>query len=199
MGWLDFFKKTPAPEEAPEVSVPPQAAEPVPSPAGPIRPELRDTPEKFAPMAEELVPFLAEHLRGLCALETEIFARSRELEAEKLKHGIPAYQTAPGSQELWEEYRERYGRLAAAFCTPKLLERGYAGSCGKPAKYEHLNTGCDVFFTMKSAKRAVVETSFHRGLLFRHQFVLKHTEAGWQADQVSYAHGQEDSWHIDHI
>ena len=199
MGLFDFLKRGEAPAPEPEV-IPEPAPTEEPVPAGEVvRIEIRDTPEKFAPVAKELVPFLVDHLRALAALEADMFRRERELEKKKLDMGIPKHQTAPGWEELVEDYTNRYGQAARAFCTPKLLERGYARSWGRPGEYDYLNTGCDLIFTMKSARRAVVEARHTRVLLFRYQFVLKDTEDGWRVDQKSYAHGLDDSWHLHHI
>lgn len=84
----------------------------------PVRVAIEDTPEKFRPAADEIVPPLLELLRARSALEAEIFARSRELEAKKLAAGIPQSQEAPGSEALWAEYERRYLELVQPRCVP---------------------------------------------------------------------------------
>ena len=72
---------------------------------------IQDTPEKFQPMAEELVPPLLELLRARNDLEREIQERFQALEAEKPALGIPKNQVHPDDPALWEEYRRRYLEL----------------------------------------------------------------------------------------
>lgn len=220
MGLFDFLKgkkaaapveQKPVSEETPVQEAPAASTEPLapeesaaftaePTPVPDLTVSMDGTPEKFRPMAEELLPPLLELLRSLCALEEEIFARSQQLEADKLKAGIPKSQVAPGWSELMQEYKERYGELVRDRCTEELLERGYARSCGKPAGYAYLNTGCRLAFTMKSSKRAVLEAIFPHGVDMQNQFVLRNTDAGWKLAEVNYGFASEpDKWHRFHI
>lgn len=221
MGLFDFLKGKKAAPEKPVSKETPVQEKPA-APATPLAPvsekpaapaaepesastpelpvSLEGTPEKFRPMAEELLPPLLELLRSLCALEAEIFARSQQLEADKLKAGIPRSQEAPGWRELMEEYKERYGGLVQDRCTEELLARGYARSCGKPAGYDYLNTGCRLAFTMKSAKRAVLEATYPHGVDMLNQFVLRNTDEGWRIAEVHYGFASEPGkWHKHHI
>ena len=71
--------------------------------------KLLDTPEKFRPMAEELVPPLVELLKARNDLEREIQERFQALEAEKPALGLPKNQMHPDDPALWEEYRLAVG------------------------------------------------------------------------------------------
>lgn len=185
---------------APEDSDPtPDKAQACPPPIETSEVTACDTPEKYLPMKDILVPAVVAFLRQLCALEEEIYQRSEKMEADKLRAGIPKSQMAPGSMELWEEYRERYGEIAKLHCTQKLLDRGYGRSYGCPATYAYLNTGCKLDFTMKSPKKAVIVTHYHKGIDMKHQFVLKIEENEWNIDSVSYGYENESTWHVDSI
>lgn len=158
-----------------------------------------DTPEKFYSMAEVVLKQVLELLKALSVLEREIFERNEKLEKDKEKAGIPYHQTAPGSKELWKEYSERYGQLVIPMCTEKLLRRGYAGSLGRPGKYDYLNTKCKIICMMKSAKKATVETCFYNGVETRQQFSVKNIDHEWKIDEIKYAFSNEPSWHADRI
>lgn len=160
---------------------------------------IEDTPEKFCVFAEEVVPPLLALLRARNALEEEIFARSREMEKAKLAAGLPRSQMAPEEPALWEEYRSRYMELIEHRCVPGLLKYGAARSFGKPAKYGYLDEDpeCEVVFTMKSAKKAVVETRRGR-VKEQHQFVLRPSEGGWLIGGVSYRLLPDEGWSVEH-
>ena len=162
--------------------------------------KLLDTPEKFRPMAEELVPPLVELLKARNDLEREIQERFQALEAEKPALGIPQNQVHPDDPALWEEYRCRYLELVQPRCVPGLLKYGAAGSCGKPARYDPLfeDPEGQVIFTMKSAKKATVETSCRKSWEERYRFTLKPFEDGWLIAGVEYRLGGENSWHGEH-
>ena len=55
----------------------------------------KSTPAKYEKMMEALVPPLFDLLKELDALEQEIFARNRAMDAEKPALNIPSYQTHP--------------------------------------------------------------------------------------------------------
>ena len=50
---------------------------------GSVQIVFQDTPERFRPLAEEIVPPLVELLRGLCALEEKFYARDRKQKAAR--------------------------------------------------------------------------------------------------------------------
>lgn len=162
--------------------------------------KMIDTPEKFQPLAEEIVPTLVELLQARNALEAEIFARSIKLREEHTAAGIPQYQTGPGDQELYEEYARRYLELVTPHCTEKMMKWGAARSFGKPAKYDYLFGAPEptVYFTMKSAKKAVVSTQNPVSYGYRYRFILRPVENSWKIDGVECAFGDSENWGIEH-
>lgn len=161
--------------------------------------EFLDTPEEFRSTAEVILTQLFELLKALSALEREVYERNEKLNEEKLQAGIPHNQMAPGSKELWDEYYERYEELVTSQCTEKLLRRGYAGSFGKPGKYDYVNTACKVVCTMKNAKKATIQTFFHKGVDMKHQFLIKNVDGEWEIDEVKYGFPDEPQWYADRI
>ena len=160
---------------------------------------LKDTPEKYEKTADELIAFLLEFLGELNQLEEEIYIRDEKLVENKYKEGIPRHIVAPGSKELFAEYKERFGELAKDRCTAALLAQGYAGSYGNPTKYGYINGDFQLIFTMKSAKRAVIETRHYGGIEMKHQFVLKLTDEGWRVSERKYGFGNKTTWYKEGI
>lgn len=200
MGLFDLFRKKTAPVKTPEDPEPTAAREMStdPEPAAP-QVQIVDTPETYRHMADQIVPPVLELLRTLSQLEEEIFRRSQELEAQKLAKGISAHQVAPGWEALIKEYRARIYDLASPWCTEKLLSRGYGTSYGSPTHYDYLSGTCQILFTMKSAKRAVIETRFHESIDKAEQFILRPAEGVWKIDEINYRFSDESTWHTHHI
>lgn len=159
-----------------------------------------DTPEKFQPLAEEIVPPLVELLQKRNDLEAEIGERFQTLRAEHAAAGIPPYQAGPGIEELHQEYARRYLELVTPHCTEKMMKWGAARSFGKPAKYDYLFGAPEpaVWFTMKSAKKAVVSTRNPVSYGYRYRFILRPVEDGWKVDGVECAFGDSESWSVEH-
>lgn len=161
---------------------------------------MGETPEKFQHMKDELLDFLLSNLRSLCQLEEEFYVRNEQLDKDKVTRlGLPRHHTHPESGDMWNEYSRRFLEIVTPICTQSLLKRGFARSIGNPAEYAYLNTGCKISFIMKSANRAAIETSFKKGTVMKHQFILKKTEDGWKIDSKKYGFADEDTWYIDGI
>ena len=161
---------------------------------------IQETLEKFHSLAQELAPPLVELLRQRNELEREICARSLKLREEQAAAGISPHLSTPAEEALWEEYRRRYLELVQPRCVPGLLKYGAAGSCGKPARYDPLfeDPEGQVIFTMKSAKKATVETTCNKSWEACYRFTLKPFEDGWLIAGVEYRLGGESGWHGEH-
>ena len=161
---------------------------------------VQDTPEKFRSLAEQIVTPLLELLRQRNELEREICARDLRIRAEKAAAGLSAGQSTPAEEALWEEYRRGYLELVIPRCTEKMLKWGAAGSFGKPAKYDYLfgDPESAVYFTMKSAKRALVSTRNPVSYGYRYRFILRPFGDEWRVDGVECAFGGEESWGVEH-
>ena len=163
--------------------------------------QVKDTPDRFRPMADTLVPPLLDLLRARSALEREIHDRWEAMDQAKLAAGVAYNQIAPGEPALWAGYRRRYLALVEHRCVPGLLKYGGPVSFGKPDKYGYLedDPACQVVFTMRSGKKAVVETWGHSGsLVVRHRLTLRPGEGEWLIARVEYGHGAGEDWHVDH-
>lgn len=161
---------------------------------------IEDTPEKFRPMAEVLVPPLVELLRQRNELEREICARSLKLREEQAAAGISPHLSTPAEESLWEEYRRRYLELVTPRCTEKLLRWGAAGSFGRPAKYDYLFEAPEpaVYFTMKSAKKALMSTRNPVSHDYRYCFTLRLFGDEWKIDGAECAFGGREEWSVEH-
>ena len=161
---------------------------------------IQETPEKFHSLAEALAPPLVELLRRRNELEREICARSLKLREEQAAAGISPHLSTPAEESLWEEYRRRYLELVTPRCTEKLLRWGAAGSFGRPAKYDYLFDASEpeAYFTMKSAKKAVVSTQNPVSYGYRYRFILRPFEGEWKVDGAERAFGDREEWSVEH-
>jgi len=169
--------------------------------AGDIQIVVRDTPEKFQGLAEEIARPLIEVLRRRNELEREICERYFKLREEQIAAGLPPNQSTPEDQAITEEFSRRYLEIVEPFCLPDFLKYGAARSFGKPARYDYIfdTPGARVYFTMKSARRAVVETIAQRSFAPRYRFILRPDGDGWKVGGVDYTFGNHDTdWHVDH-
>ncbi|MCI8653123.1 MAG: hypothetical protein HFF11_05440 [Angelakisella sp.] len=160
-----------------------------------------DTPERYRPMAAEIVPPLLALLRERSALEEEIWNRLNSLRKEFAAGGGSPNQLPPGSLQVCEEYQRRYQELAASRCIPGFLKNSGPISCARPGKYSFLGSGSGepVTFTMKTARKAVVVTGCPRSSLrFLYRFTLRPGPEGWLIAKIEYHHSNETSWHMDH-
>lgn len=161
---------------------------------------INEASEKFKDKQDEICNFLFGFLRKLNALEKEVYDRGQELERKKKELGIPKSQIAPGKTELFDEFEERLDELTEDYVTDKLFERGYSNSFGNPQKYGYIDGECTANFIMKTAKKAVVETHFSRGVDEKHKFVIKEVDGEWLVDEVYYGFENEpDKWESDDI
>lgn len=154
--------------------------------------------QKFEPMAEELVPFLLSLLRECNRISKEVDAMHKEQETAKGER--LSYQEL---QMLFQEKERRVMVLAKEKCTDELLALGCNSSFGGDGEYGYVDRDFELIFTMKSGKKATIETRFYKVSHYqsRHLFVLKLTEDGWRIHEKKYGyygHG-DDTWYKDKI
>jgi len=168
--------------------------------AGNIEIVLQDTPEKFRDTAEEAARSLLDLLRRRNELEREICERYFKLREEQVAAGISPNQATPEDQAVIAEFHRRYLELVEPWCLPGLLKYGPARSFGKPARYDYIFQvpECKIYVTMKSARRAVVETFTQKSWDTRYRFVLRPDGDVWKVGNVDYTFGSDTDWHIDH-
>ena len=159
---------------------------------------LKNTPEKYKKMADELLPPLLELLQKLTFLEEEIYERNKELDAEKRLLKIPSYQIHPEWKDLMDEYHQRYLTLLDGCVSEKLLSKGARNSYGHPSEYSYLK-GEDFFvqFTMRKEDRATVILQFEEALAMKHKFVLRLINDNWLIDEKYYGFSDEETWYSD--
>lgn len=71
-----------------------------------------------------------------------MYFKVTKIDQDKAKAVIPENIVLQQNEELWKEYRQKYGEIAETFCTQKLLDKSYARSIGQPAQYSYINEGC---------------------------------------------------------
>lgn len=160
---------------------------------------FRDTPEKFRPMADEILPPLIGLLRSLCALEEEMHARDIKLRASR-PGGIYSTEMHPDTPALWQEYKDRYHALLDPHCTARFLagRRDCCQCMGDPADFSGLNRGGTVEFTMKSPAKAVVMVAESKSGSVDCRFDLRPEGGAWKIDKAAYRFLNDPKWHTEH-
>lgn len=157
-------------------------------------------PEKLAGQCEGVLILVLDMLKELSALEAETAEAYRRMEEENKAMGIPSYQAGPGFFEFWAKYRENVGKIVKPMCSEKLLKRGFGAHFSTPGKYDYIHGNCSIVFTMKSEKKAELETSFINCTLnCKHRFTLKNDGGRWLVDALSYLSEGSDKWNSDSI
>lgn len=159
---------------------------------------LRDTSEKYSAMVQEIVPPILELLEAITELEEATYEKYEKMEAEKQEMGLPRSQVHPNYMKFMDDYQKRYGELVSVRCTEKLLKRPYGRSFRYPAKYAYVSEA-QIYFSMKSAKKAVIETEYQTGINLKHRFVLRNEDGVWKIDEIKYGFYGNEEWYIDQI
>lgn len=153
--------------------------------------------EKFQHMQDELCPPLFAMLREINALEKEFRERSDRITAQYLSTTEP--KPAPdATPNMWAEYRERYGQIVSDKCTEKLLDKYYyGGRLSSPPQYAYIDGECEVTFTMKVPKRAVIETHYSlcSSVDSKHRFTLIKENNKWLLNSVEHCNNRDTVWH----
>jgi hypothetical protein len=158
--------------------------------------DMSQTPEKFRHMKEELVPPLLEILRKLDEIEKKHYAISRELnkEREHVKaEGGSTDEVSRRHSKNWDDFAAARKEVVAEFVTEKCVVS--SNSMSNPSEYFYISGESNprVYFVMKTAKRAVVEFHYKRGLDKSHQFVWRNIDDVWKIDEKKYGYGG-DKW-----
>ncbi len=174
-----------------------------------IKVDYQNTPEKFRQAAEEALSFLVEHLRELNAIQTE--CTQLALYAQR---GIRIPKKPKDEKGIWELFKSSYGKALSSFCSKELMARGYANCMchedtdaakkrGEKEKiyceYGYLSSGCQLFVTMKSPKRVIVEAFFEDAggfLPTRHKLTLTYAD-GWQVTDKRRKGQSMEKWRKD--
>lgn len=162
---------------------------------------LRNTPEKYQPMASEMIQSLLELLKELTSLEEKIFKRNHEMNAEKAALNISSNQTHQKWKELMTEYESRFKRIIEGKVSKKLISNGYVLKYENPSEYFYLDS--DEFsleFTMSKEDMATITIRYNKAAIdMKHKFVLRLIDDKWLVDEKYYGFEGEDQWYSDRI
>lgn len=181
-----------------------------------VKLDLSGTPEKFQPLAEEIVLPLADLLGELAALEDKHFAQYIRLcnkgRIIEFKDGVRTEFTDPLAWK--DECKVRFAHFLAPHCTQKLAaqRRECLHITHFPSSFNCLHTGCELVVTMKSAKKAEVCLIPGKGAPFDltnpdvRYLVEDMKSSGHSAQTYSYFQKfrfilklEEDGWKIDEV
>lgn len=162
---------------------------------------ISDTTPKYGYMADELVPFLLDLLRGSNELERKMDKKYFEMEEERRRPGTPPRTDSNDINALFAEHYKLFYEIAKDKCTEELLARQDGRGFGANGEYGYIDEEFQLKFTMKSAKKAIIETHFYKGPVdhTKHQFTLKLTDDGWRISEKKYSYDTETTWYKDKI
>ncbi|WP_456153520.1 hypothetical protein [Mogibacterium sp.] len=162
--------------------------------------KIKNTPEKYKGMADEIIlPFL-ELLKELNSLEEEVFKRNSELNAEKLILNIPANQNHPKWSELMAEYESRYEEIAKGKVSKNLMAKGYATHYSNPSEYFYANSDDFLLeFDMQQSDVAIIIIHFSGATDMKHKFIVRQINKRWVVDEKYYGFADEAIWYLDSI
>lgn len=162
--------------------------------------KIKNTPEKYKGMADEIILPLLELLKELNSLEEEVFKRNSELNAEKLILNIPANQNHPKWSELMAEYESRYKEIAKGKVSKNLMSKGYATHYSNPSEYFYVHSDDFLLeFAMQQSNMAIIIIHFSGATEMKHKFIVRQINKRWVVDEKYYGFADEAIWYPDSI
>ena len=162
--------------------------------------KIKNTPEKYKGMADEIILPLLELLKELNSLEEEAFKRNSELNAEKLVLNIPANQNHPKWSGLMTEYESRYKEIAKGKVSKNLMSKGYATHYSNPSEYFYANSDDFLLeFAMQQSDIAIIIIHFSGAIDMKHKFIVRQINKRWVVDEKYYGFADEAIWYSDGI
>lgn len=162
--------------------------------------KIKNTPDKYKIMADEIVLPLLELLQELNSLEEEVFKRNSELDAEKLILNIPANQNHPKWIGLMAEYESRYEEILKGKASSNLMSKGYSNHYSNPSEYFYANSkDFSLEFTMQQPDMATIIIHFSGATDMKHRFIVRWINKRWLVDEKYYGFADEAIWYSDSI
>lgn len=155
--------------------------------------ELVNTAEKYAPMAEIIVPVLFQLLCDRVALDEDIWANNEELCKQNIANGLREHASTPEKKALWKEYNKRYFELIKERVSEKLLNKSGANCMSSESDYFYINGEFQAEFTMRQSNMATIIISFKTYHIEKHKFVMRFIDDKWLLDSIYHA-GHTQSW-----
>ena len=161
---------------------------------------LKNTPETYKKMVDEIILPLLELLQELTLLEEEIFKRNHELDVEKSILNIPSNQIHPKWKELMTEYENRFEEMITGKVSENLMSKGYAIHYGNPSEYFYVNHDDFLLeFTLQQEDMAIIITHYRGAVDMKHKFVIRWINKVWLVDEKYYGFEDETLWYEDSI
>ena len=162
--------------------------------------KIKNTPEKYKGMADEIILPLLELLKELNSLEEEVFKRNNELNAEKLILNIPANQNHPKWSGLMAEYESRYKEILKGKASDNLISKGYATHYSNPSEYFYVHSDNFLLeFAMQQSDMAIIIIHFNGATDMKHKFIVRQINKRWVVDEKYYGFADEAIWYPDSI
>lgn len=155
--------------------------------------ELVNTSEKYAPMAETIVPVLFRLLRDRVALDEDIWAKNLEVRKQNIANGLHEHAASPEDKALWQEYHKRFFELIEGRVSEKLLKKSGANNMSSRSHYFYINGEFQAEFTMRQSNMATIIISFKTYHIEKQKFVMRFIDDKWLLDSVYYI-SYTESW-----
>lgn len=147
---------------------------------------LDKTPERFHPVAEQVLPAFIRLFEDYAAQITPLMERDHAMRKQnadgKLSEQISAIE---------QESRQVKDRLFKERITSNIYVTPYDTF---PSQFEYFLTGGSLHFIMKTSKKITIQTSFtdeDRNEIY-HRFVLRPVEKNWLIDWFGYGYESEE-------
>ncbi len=146
---------------------------------------LDDTPERFRPMAEQVLPAFIKLFEGYVTQITPLMERDHAMRAKNADGELTEQLIAVEKESKMVKDRLFKGHITSNICvTPYDTV---------PSCFEYFLTGGTLRFIMKTAKKISIQTMFTDcdGEIVRHQFVLRPSGSEWLIDWFGYGYDEE--------
>lgn len=151
-----------------------------------LRISLKDTPERFHPVAKQVLPAFIKLFEDYAAQITPLMERDHAMRKQNADGKLSEQITA-----IEQESRQVKDRLFKGRITSNIYVTPYDTF---PSQFEYFLTGGSLHFIMKTTKKITVQTAFtdEDGCETYHRFVLRPEDGDWLIDWFGYGYEAEE-------
>lgn len=155
---------------------------------------LDKTPEKFRSYAEQIIEDFVKLFRDYTKITEPYMKRLNEL----FEQNKGVIRTA----ENWHDFDDYYAEMdklkddckrdKLELLSGHITDNIYISSGDMyPSRFSYFNSGCTIYFIMKSEKKITLDTVFTNEGYERHRFVLRKDNNVWKLDWIGLSYEEE--------